>query len=205
MMRIMQRDLELMRWANDCGFVTTEQIRRRLAVARSTAYERVYKLVQRRLLIHERVFHHQPGVYRVTAEGVRVCESPLSSLRRLSIGSFQHDLQVIDLSLSLYERWGGQFVTERQLRHQSGRHGVGNAGHLNDGLLVLPDKCVAIEVELSAKGKSRLERIFEHHYQNTKVDETWYFCGDGSIQRLIRTFAEKVNFIQVHLLDEFLG
>jgi len=202
--RLMQRDLELMRWINDCGFVTTDQIRRRLSVGRSTAYDRVYKLVQRKMLLHESVFHHQPGVYRVTAEGVRVCGSPLPSLRRLAIGSFKHDLQVIDLNLSLCERWGGQFVTERQLRHKAGQKGVGNNGHLNDGLLILPDKRVAIEVELSAKGKSRLARIFEHHYQNTVVDETWYFCGDASIQRSINAFAEKVNFIRVHLLDAFI-
>jgi len=203
--QLMSRDLQLLQWVNTFGCVTINQMCRWLAVGRSTAYDRLRKLAYRNFLYHERIFHNQPGVYRLSREGVRVSQSPLPALVRIPIGTFQHDLKVVDLSLALCGRWGGRFVSERQLRHQLGRSGVGNSGHVNDGLFILPDKKVAIEVELTEKGWARLENIFEHHYQNTDVDETWYFCGDDKIKRRITPLAEKVNFIRVYPLNEFIG
>lgn len=203
MMRIVPRDLELMRWMNTFGFVTIHQICRWLQVGKVTAYERVRKLVQRGLLVHERIFQNEPGVYRVSSMGVTACQSPLSALRRLSIATYQHSLCLVDLSFTLRKRWSGEFITERQLRQQSGQPNVGYQGHLNDGMFVLPHQRVAIEVELTQKSKARLSRIFEYHYHNPTVDETWYFCRDAAIQRSITAFAEKVNFIRVYSLKDF--
>jgi len=203
-MWITERDLELMRWINEFGFVTINHICRWLQVGKPAAYARVRKLIQRGLLLHQRIFQNQPGIYRVSHMGVKVCHSPIGALNHVSIATLRHNLKVVEISLCLVNRWKGKFVTERQQKQEAGLWRKGGRGHQNDGTLILPDKRIAIEVELSMKGKVRLEKIFEHHYKNTAVDETWYFCGNMIIERKIKALSEKVNFIQVYLLDQFL-
>src|SRR3990167_10601240 len=139
-MRVTKRDLKLMDWINRAGFVTIHQIAKWLGVAVSTAYLRIKKLVCHGYLIHERIFHGAPGVYRVSLKGVYISGNALPPLRQIRLSTYHHDLIVIDLSLILIARYGGSFVYERELRHQEGQYQLGQKGHISDGLLTLEEK-----------------------------------------------------------------
>lgn len=204
-LRLTTRDVNLLNWINSIGFVTIEHIAQKLNVAHSTAYIRIKKLVNHHYLVHERIFHAVPGIYRVSHEGVQVSGSLLPPLRKISLASYHHDLLVISLSLNLLNRFGGSYVPERTIRHGDGTECFGKTGHTPDGVLVLDTKKIALEVELSKKSKRRLNEIFNHYLKNFDYKEVWYFCGHQEIATQLHPFLEKAAFVKVYLLQSFLN
>lgn len=203
--RLTPRDLNLLRWINSVGFVTINQIAQRLKISHPTAYVRAKKLVFHEYLLHERIFHGAAGIYRVTYEGVQVSGSPLPPLRKVSLGSYHHDLLVTSLSLSLLERFGGCYVPEREIRHGDGLDCFARKGHTPDSVFLLNGKKIAIEVELSKKAKRRRSEIFNYYLKNFDYQEVWYFCGDKEIEGQLKPFLEKANFVKTYQLQEFLN
>jgi len=54
------------------------------------------------------------------------------------------------------------WISERKLKHDKYKLGVGQHGHLPDAVLVCPDgKQIAVEVELSCKSKQHLDAILK--------------------------------------------
>ena len=149
----MDRDREILNWVNAVGFANIEQIMRRFKLKQAPAYRRVKKILEAKYLNHRYVFHGEKGVYTVTAKGRLLCGSELPHLKKIQIGSYYHDLKMISLSLDLIEKYGCEFLSDRQLRHQYGTGIVGRRGHIPDGVLVFDDeKQIAIELELTKKG-----------------------------------------------------
>ncbi len=203
-LRLTARDLALLYWINSVGFVTIEQIALRLKIAKPTAYIRAKKLVTHGYLLHERIFHGMAGIYRVTRLGVQVSGSALPPLNRVSLASYHHDILVTTLSLHLINRWGGKIIPERELRHGDGLDVFGKKGHTPDGIFLLKDHKMAIEVELSKKGKRRRNQIFHYYLKNFEYQEVWYFCGSSDIQRQMLPFLEKASFIKTYSIGDFL-
>lgn len=79
------------------------------------------------------------------------------------MANYHNDLTVLALYSKLRIFYPGlAWISERKLKHDKYKLGVGQQGHLPDGILVFPDgKQVAIEVELSCKSKQRLEAILK--------------------------------------------
>lgn len=70
---------------------------------------------------------------------------------------------IVDVYVKLKEIYPqATWISERSLVHDKCADGLGRRGHLSDGMLIFPDgKKIAIEVELTMKGKNRLERILK--------------------------------------------
>jgi hypothetical protein len=94
-----------------------------------------------------------------------------------------------------------QWVSERRLKRDRFAKGIGRTGHIADGLLVFPDdRHIAIEVELTMKGKLRLEKIFRAYGGQFEIKEVWYFCSPDILPK-IRKAAEKRSYIKIHGLS----
>lgn len=81
---------------------------------------------------------------------------------------------------------------------------VGHSGHLSDGVLEMGDQRIAIEVELTTKGKHRLKNIILQYAKNFRFKEVWYFCGNKKVVNLVKSQAASHKFIKVFLLDEWI-
>ena len=159
--QITTRDLELMRWINSFGFVTVNHVIKWMRATKPAAYRRLKKLTANDYLIHDRVFHGMPGIYRLSSKGVYVSGSSLPPLKKVPISTYNHDLKVIDLSLELIDRYKGKFIPERQLRHEEGVNKMfGQSGHFSDGILITDNKKIAIELELNKKSLKRRDKIY---------------------------------------------
>ena len=98
----------------------------------------------------------------------------------------------------------GIWVSERALKRDKFNVETGKRHHLPDGLLILPnDFTVAIEIELSNKGKDRLKHILNAYGANFSINEVWYFCSDQVLPNL-KTASEKKDFIKVHNIKDWL-
>ena len=71
-------------------------------------------------------------------------------------------------------------------------------------MLVFPDQTqVAIEVELTTKGRSRLSGILSGYAIDFSIKEVWYYCSSAAIGGVRRSAADK-GYIKVNSLREFL-
>ena len=202
---ITKRDIDILNWINGAGFVNIEQIAERYKISTSTAYGRMRKLVIRGVLIFERMAHNQPGHYRVTKLGASFSPWEMPPIRHVSWGSYEHSKLIVDLSIKLVQKYQCSFMSEREWRYELDFLGIGRRGHLCDGVLLKDDKKIAIEVELTTKGKRRLNGIIKDYVKNFTFDEVWYFCGSSAVIKLIKSHVESHEFIKVFSLKEALN
>ncbi|BBB15139.1 uncharacterized protein RVIR1_06410 [Candidatus Rickettsiella viridis] len=96
------------------------------------------------------------------------------------------------------------WISERKLKHEKYKLGVGKEGHLPDGILVFADgKQAAIEVELSSKSRQRLDDILKTYATQFTLQEVWYFCHESMVPRL-KEEAKAMPFVKIHALKPFL-
>ena len=181
MVEVTERDLELLKWINGFGFVMAGQVARWMNVDEKVAGRRLRKLESIRLISRERVFHRGGSVVRVTKDGVKMSGDELGPMKTLRLGTFEHDKSMVDLSLDLVsQNEGSYFLPERRIRHERGQKGVGQKGHISDGILTKSDKKrIAVELELSRKQRWRLDKIVSEFQADMSLDEVWYFCSDN--------------------------
>jgi hypothetical protein len=203
-MRLMPRDEQILTWINGFGFASADQIARYLHTQKPAAYRRLKKLVEGGFLIHEYVLHGHAGVYRLTKLGVQACGDELKALKEISLGIFRHDLALVDLALDLSESYNGEFIPHRRIRRELGLTGVGQIGHIADGYLTYSEaeKPVAIELELSLKGRARLHQIINHYGGDLSVGEVWYFSDEPHVRSAVERAAEGYSFIKTFALRD---
>ena len=204
-MQLTKRDGEMMGWLNGFGYAQIKHIAVKLKTSEKTAYRRMQKLVREGYCQHDRLWFGEPGVYRLTAKGVGASNDELPQVRAVNVAQAKHQLAVISLSLHLEKTSTGHFIPERQLRRCLGLTGVGQSQHVCDGVWVQDGKQFAIEVELSNKGKRRLDNIIRHYKKAFNYEEVWYFCGDKQVRKKVEAAANEVSFIKFYNLTEWLA
>ena len=202
-MRLTKRDINWLKAINGFGFVDIDYLISIANIHRSVIYRRLRKLISADYLCHEWLLHGKPGIYRATKLGTEISHDVLPPIKKIALATCEHHLKVANLSSVLLKKFGGEFITERHLRHQAGLSGVGQKTHMCDGALILPDKRIAIEVELTPKSKCRLEKIINHYRKDFQYQEVWYFCGNNEVRNKIETAASNTRFIKCLNLNEF--
>ena len=104
---------------------------------------------------------------------------------------------MVDLAHDLITKTKGQFTPERRLREQRAIKGVGAEGHVPDGLLkVKSKKPIAIELELTLKGRERLEGIVEG-YLDRDLSAVWYFVTSDQIRRRLTSIIDGERLFKI--------
>ncbi len=203
-MKFVKRDGEILRWINGFGFANADQIMRYMDVKKSSCYARLKKLVGAGYLEHEYVLHGSSGIYKLTGKGTLVSGDHIRPVGEIRLGTFKHDLALVDLALDIQDKMGGQFTPQRRIRHDEGLSGVGQVGHVSDGYLYLEgeEKPIAIELELSVKARTRLNSIIEGYGGNLSIKEVWYFCNDLSVKSALEKASKGYSFIKIFDLHD---
>jgi len=201
--RITERDLEILNFINDFGFCEMPQLERRFGLKKPKSYMLINRLIKVGLVKHERLFYGRHGLYRLTKKGAQHTELP--PLAKVVLGNYRHDIRLIEVYLKLRTLYPeARWISERKLKREKYCDGVGKRGHLPDGMLIFPDgKEVAIEVELTAKDKNRVERILKWYAGKLDIKEVWYYCLP-SIVVYMQKKAARMPFVKVVGLDELI-
>jgi len=202
-MQITDRDIEIIRFINEFGFCEMPQIERRFSIKKPRSYRIIKRLIKAGLVNHKRVFYARYGIYYVTSKGADCTDLP--AMDKISVGYYEHQMILTNVYIKLRQQYPDTYwISERRLKHEKFYEGVGKAGHVSDGILVFPDgKEVAVEVELSIKGKKRIERIFKSYAAQFSIKEVWYYCPHGMVNAL-SVLSAKIPFIKINNLAEFL-
>jgi hypothetical protein len=200
--RLTGRDLEILDFINQFGFCEMPHIQARFGLKKARGYQLLKKLRAMGLVHHEPVFAAEHGTFRLTAKGAKhTCLPPIDGV---PVGIYCHQTSVIEVFLKLrglYPHAG--WVSGRQLQQEKFYDGVGKYGHLADGVLALSrEEHIAIEVELSLKGKGRLEHILKG-YAKADFKEVWYFCAPNILPNL-KSATARFSYVKIHNIQEFL-
>lgn len=196
-MKLTERDVEIMRFINEFGFCEITQIEKMFDLRKPRSYQIMQRLVSEKLVMHERVFHGRHGIFYLSKLGAGHFDLPV--MTNIPIATYDHQLAIIDMYFKLIHLYPeAQWVSERRLKQDRFAKGIGSIGHVADGLLVFPDeKQIAIEVELTMKGKLRLEKIFRAYVSQFEIKEVWYFCAPEIVLKMQKA-AEKRSYIKIH-------
>ena len=203
--RITDRDIEILNFINDFGFCEMPQLQARFNLRKPKNYMLINRLIKVGLVKHERLFYGRHGLYRLTRKGAQYTELP--PLNKIILGNYKHDVKLMEVYLKLRALYpDAQWISERKLKREKYIDGVGKKGHLPDGILIFSDgKEVAIEVELTAKDRARVERILKWYTSKLDIKEVWYYCPPTVVAYMQDKVAKaRTNFVKVMSLEELL-
>ena len=218
-------DLELLAFLAEHRFVLSEHAAALGRVTPQTANRRLAKLVGAGYVRREEVFSGQSPMHLITRRGLGAVGSGLPTPRK-DIHSYEHDIGVAWLWLAARRGTFGalsEVVAERTLRSRDGAReadsgvadgaeplgvrlgGTGARGreglHYPDLLLRTADgRRVALELELTPKGRTRLEGILAGYGADPRIDGVVYLVKSQSMARSVERAARKVGVSHlVHL------
>lgn len=203
--RLVGKDVELMKWLNGFGFATIEQIAKKLNCSKKSAYWRMRRLSQHKYIRHDLIFSRELGIYRLTEFGRKSIGDELTILKNVNLNNYRHDLLVINLSLVLERCYKAHFIAERRIRLTHGIHRRNAKVQVPDGVLSIQQKQVAVEVELSMKSRRRRYKIMSCYARQFQYDEVWYFCQGEYVSRQLAEFESKYEFLKIFQIRDYLS
>jgi Helix-turn-helix domain len=206
-----RRDVEIVSWLARAGAATAAQVGARWpSMPESNVYRRLRGLVRLGLVEHRRLLHGEPGVYLATRVGLDMAELAFDRAARISPGRVAHQVAATWLGLALEAEHGAENVLwERELRSADGNGGppsyaVELGGRLPSGRpkLHFPDfvvfaggdeRPVAVELELTAKGRARLEGIVRGYVRARHLARACYYVGSPAVERSVMAAVRAVR------------
>lgn len=198
-----EREVAIMQFIHEFGYCDVRHIMKKFQLGRSSAYAYMKMLVRFGMVKYVMVLPNCPGVYFLTVKAVRLINSDLPLLTYVPIHHYFHFIEVLRVYLAtLTKHPDGTWITERRLIREKCEDMAGNKEHLPDGILILPDeKRIAIEVELTAKGRDRLLTILTDYVVDKAIHEVWYFCSK-KVWSLVTELSINLPKIKIYLIDE---
>ncbi len=207
-MKIMPRDVQIMRWIHEQKFMTEGQIRRvfwkGISENSREGYKRLSELERAGYLKRSKKDLYRYGLYLVAAKGIRqlrafVYDQGLGELNDIEHSLYKHDTSVTDLRILFYG-WGyTDWVCERVLYKRN------DLRHLPDAMVYHHGNYFAMEYESSQKSKRRYNDIFLEYQMERQIYAVIYVVEIKEMaERLCRTASsyKKIFFTTFQELEE---
>jgi hypothetical protein len=213
---ITARDRLILELAAEHRLILPAHARALLGISASATGSRLRKLASAGYLVQRRIFAGRPTDYQITSKGLAVIGSSLPT-PQLDLRSHAHDVGVAWLWLAARAGTFGplsEVVSERTMRSRDARRDAGPATlsgplgvrlggkgpggrerlHYPDLLLVMPDgRRIAVELELSAKGATRREKILAGYGADPRFDAVLYLVDRPAVATAIRSSASRLG------------
>ena len=152
-----------------------------------TCDRRLRSLVLEGFLKREMIVYGVPGVYQLTTKS-KTLISANKRQEKIRLDQIIHDIAVLDIAIclmKLLELNSADIKTEKQLHQEDG---FGERAHRPDFIFTKDNKTYCVEVELSQKSKTRLEKNIKSNFLSYD-EQIW--VTDQNAAKLI------------HILEEF--
>ncbi|MEO8966690.1 MAG: hypothetical protein ABI355_03800 [Solirubrobacteraceae bacterium] len=203
-----ERDIMIAEWIGRQGAVRAEHVMTRFSIGRTATYRRLHELVDFGLVRRHRLLYNDGGLLTATAEGLRCAGLDRLAPARISLALVPHMIASAALAAELEPRLAEQtLLSDREHRAAEnasgepiasaivGRHRDGREGlHRPDFALIARDgqRVIAVEVELTLKNRTRLERILRGYLRNQNVSVVRYHTAEP-IADAVRRAARAVG------------
>jgi hypothetical protein len=202
------RDREIVNWIGRQGVVRAEHVMVRFSIGRTASYRRLHVLVDYGLVRRHRLLYNDGGLLTATAQGLRWAELDRLHPARISLALVPHMIASAALAAELEPR----LVHETLLSDREHRAAENAAGQPVASAILVPDRAdrarmhrpdfalvgadgervVAIEVELTLKSRTRLERILRGYLRNRNLTNVRYYAPPA-IREAVRRAARAVG------------
>lgn len=171
------RDVKVIKEIQRWRFLLSRQIKVLCGFpSQRTCDRRVSKLINAGFLEKRKYIYGVPSLYFITRKAVRFLDLEYYS-SEIRIEQIYHDISVVDTAIYLIRCENvdtASIVTERQLRHKAG---FGNMKHFPDVIYKQDEKSLCVEIELSAKKLTRLEKNIKNNFKIYDV-QRWFVPSD---------------------------
>jgi hypothetical protein len=184
-------------WIGRQRFAEAVQVARRFGIDKRNTRRRLRGLIGLGLLDHRQVFHRQAGVYWATRGGLKAAGLRLPPAG-IDIRTYEHDRMATSIAIDLEDEFGRRAVaTERELRSHDAaatdpRYGIRRSMSTGRQGLHFPDLAIegadgrplAVEVELTAKGRARLDSIINAYVRARHIAGVRYYVAPAAAKGL---------------------
>jgi hypothetical protein len=216
--RLTESDIDALAFIAEHRLVLPAHVAMLLGTSTESATARLRKLAKAGFVREEDVFRNQPPWRQITRRGLAAIGCDLPAPRR-DLRSYEHDVGLAWLWLAARAGTFGPLdavIGERRLRSHDGSlkldprppdpseplgvrlGGAGPHGrerlHYPDLLLQTADgRRIALELELSPKGRVRLETILGGYGSDPRIDGVVYFVERPAVARSIQDAARRLG------------
>lgn len=215
--KLTDRDRLLLEFIAEHRLVLPAHVQALLGLSAATVSRRLRTLEQAGLLLRNKLFEGYPPHYRIARKGLRLIGSRLPVPK--GDVAVRHDIGVAWLWLAARNGTFGslaEVVSERQMRSRDGTeahaarvtgrreqdpfgvrlsgYGPGSRAQLHYPDLLLIDRDgrrIAVELELSSKGRARRHRIIGGYAADRHIDAVLYLVQDPRIGREVQDAARR--------------
>lgn len=211
--RISKRDLEVLEFVARYGVVPRSAVARWADTARTSTLGREKRLREEGLIEVQRHWLSTEPVLLATKTGLAACRRRELWPARVSPETLRHFSVVAQLAAEL-ERSGRRLLSERELRCNERAMGerefsirLPNGRHHRPDLILLGERPCPIEVELTAKGSVRLDRILAGWVaavDRGRFARVLYHCSPQAL-RYVERSVERVDAagrVEIKLLPD---
>ncbi len=211
-MRLTEHDLRLLSFLAEHRLALETHLERLLGVSAVRTRARLRTLARGGFLSYGGVLDGEPAACRITRRGLAAVGSRLPPPRP-NLACYHHDVGAAWLWLAARDGGFGpirEVISERVLRSHdlSGDRedepfgvrlgGVGPRGrerlHYPDLLLITPrGRRIAIELELTLKGRTRRENILGGYAADRRIDAVLYLVEKRSLRRALEASAARIG------------
>ena len=159
----MERDKSIMNALVNVNFMLGRHIRMLFFDGTRACDRRLKILCDNKYLRREKILYGVPSLYSLTTRGQQTINASVRN-SKIRVEQIQHDIAVIDTLIYMMDKYIIQLsdiTTEKQLHSQDG---FGMRKHHPDFIFLKDNQTYAIEVELSLKAKTRLEKNIENNF-----------------------------------------
>jgi hypothetical protein len=203
--------VELLSFVAEHRLVLAAHVQVLLDISRAAADKRLRALVDAGLLARQPVFHRQPACFQITRDGLAAAGSSLPRPRQIDFNCYEHDVGVGWLWLAARRGAFGQvsaIVSEREMRSHDGKMGADALGvrlgglgaggrprlHYPDLMLVVDGgRRIAVELELTPKGRTRRETILAGYGADPRIDAVLYLTEGPGIAKSVTASARRLG------------
>lgn len=202
-MELTFRDIEILCFINDFGLCETRQLCERFSLLPYRINRIMNRLIGKGLAFREKIFFGRDHCFRATEAGASYTNLP--KLNDIYLGTYFHLIGSIDLYNKLHKLYPqAHYISERRIRHAKNAERFGFRGHVSDGILLIDEKKIALELELTSKNRFRLETILKGYSANFDTHEVWYFCA-RNVLTSVATASSHLNYVKVFDFEKFLN
>lgn len=193
--------MTIVEWIGRHGAARAENVMTRFSIGRTATYRRLHELAEFGLVRRHRLLYNDGGLLTATAEGLRCAGLDRLTPARISLALVPHMIASAALAAELEPQLhDGTLLSDREHRAAENAAGEPIASaiigshqglHRPDFALVRRDgdEVVAVEIELTLKNRTRLERILRGYLRNQNVTVVRYHAAPpiaDAVQRAAR-------------------
>lgn len=187
-----KRDREIVRWIGRHGAIQAQHVMTRFSMGRTAAYRRLHELVDYGLIRRYRLLYNDAGLLAATPDGLRWADLQWLTPARISLALLPHTIASAALAALLEPDLTDQMLLSDREHRAAERaaaqplaSAIMRSDHDDPGAWHRPDLVLigaggqpmtAIEIELTLKTKTRLERILRGYLRNRNLATVRYYA-----------------------------